>query len=84
MRPGRGESAAGFGRGDDTVGNPHEAQNYQFELFELILLSNLDRQSPVEQFEPQYLTQQDPPPLKVGRGRGDESETLRTRISTWK
>ena len=25
------------GRGDDTVGNPHRAQIFQFELFELIL-----------------------------------------------
>ena len=25
-------------RGDDTVGNPHQTQIYQFELFELILL----------------------------------------------
>ena len=23
-----------FGRGGDTVGNPHRAQNYRFELFE--------------------------------------------------
>ena len=30
-----------FGRGDDTVGNPHGAQNYRFELFELILLLKL-------------------------------------------
>ena len=28
----------GFGRGDDKVGNPHRAQIFQFELFELILL----------------------------------------------
>ena len=40
-----------FGRGDDTVGNPHRAQIYQFELFELILLLKLDEQFPVEQFE---------------------------------
>ena len=39
------------GRGDDTVGNPHWAQFSQFELFELILLSKLDKQFPVEQFE---------------------------------
>ena len=39
-----------FGMGDDTFGNPHRAQLYQFELFELILL-NLDKQFPVEQFE---------------------------------
>ena len=40
-----------FGRGDDTVGNPHRAQIVQCELFELVLLSKLDKQLPVEQFE---------------------------------
>ena len=40
-----------FGRGDDTVGNPHRARIPQFELFELILFSNLDKQLPVERFE---------------------------------
>ena len=50
-----------FGRGHDTVGNPHRAQMYkfeifraqivQFELFELIFLFELDKQFPVEQFE---------------------------------
>ena len=38
-------------RGDDTVGNPHRAQVFQFELFELSLLLKLGRQFPVEQFE---------------------------------
>ena len=40
-----------FGRGDDTVGNPHRAQIAQFELFKFILLSKSDKQVPVEQFE---------------------------------
>ena len=40
-----------LGRGDDTVGNLHGAQNYKFELFELILIWKLDRRFPVEQFE---------------------------------
>ena len=40
-----------LGRGDDTVANPHRAQFVQFELFEFILLSKLDKQFPVEQFE---------------------------------
>ena len=40
-----------FGRGDDTVGNPHRAQIYEFELSELILSLELDKQFPVEQFE---------------------------------
>ena len=34
-----------FGRGDDTVGNPHRAQICQFELLELILLLKLDTHS---------------------------------------
>ena len=37
--------------GDDAVGNPHRAQIYQFEFFELILLLRLDKRFPVEQFE---------------------------------
>ena len=40
-----------FGRGDDTVGNPHRAQISQFEFFELILLLKWHKQLPVEQFE---------------------------------
>ena len=40
-----------LGRGDDTVGSPHRAQISRFELFELILLSKLDKHFPVEQFE---------------------------------
>ena len=39
------------GRGDDTVGNPHRAQIWQFELFELVLLLKLDKQLPIERFE---------------------------------
>ena len=38
-------------RVDDMVGNPHRAQIFQFELFELILLFNFDKQLPAEQFE---------------------------------
>ena len=41
-----------FGRGDDTVGNPHRAQLCQFELFGFFVLLKLDRRLPVEQFEP--------------------------------
>ena len=37
--------ASDFGRGDDTVGNPHRTQICQFELFELILLLKLDKQA---------------------------------------
>ena len=39
---------ADFGRGDNTVGNPHRAQ---FKSFELVLLLTLDKQLPFEQFE---------------------------------
>ena len=60
-----------LGRGDDTVGNPHRIQIYQFELFELVLLLlKLDKQFPVEQFEASrairgssYLSQRYTPPL---------------------
>ena len=38
-------------RGDDTVRNPHRAHIYRFELSELIPLSKLDEQFPVERFE---------------------------------
>ena len=41
-----------FGRGDDTVGNPHRAQIVQFELCELILLLKFDNKFSIEQFEP--------------------------------
>ena len=40
-----------FGRGDDTVGDPHRAHISQFELFELIPLLKFDKQFSVEQFE---------------------------------
>ena len=45
-------AAAVFGRGDDTVGNPHRARISQFELFELILLSTIYKLFSIEQFEP--------------------------------
>ena len=47
----RGQTGPRFGRGEDTVGNPHRAQISQFELFRLILLLKLDKRFPVEQFE---------------------------------
>ena len=56
-----------IGRGDDTVGNPHRAQISQFELFELILLSKLYKQFPVEQFEATVSRSTAPlPPLNTG------------------
>ena len=49
--PGRQDSGGTtFGRGDDTVGNPHRAQITQFELLKLILLLKLDKQLPVERW----------------------------------
>ena len=43
------------------VGNPHRAQNVQFDLFEFILLLKLDKQLPVEQFESAVSQSTDPP-----------------------
>ena len=37
--------------GDATAGNPHRAQTSPCELFELILLLDLEKQLPVERFE---------------------------------
>ena len=39
------------GGGEDTVGNPHPAPFCIFELSELIVLFDLDKRFPVEQFE---------------------------------
>ena len=71
-------AAALTGRGDDMVGNPHRAQIYQFELFELILSLNLDKQLPVEQFEAKVSQSTVPsPPLEVGNAsRRDSAPTL--------
>ena len=52
-----------FGRGDDTVGNPHRAQVSQFELFELIVLLKLDEHFLVEQFEATVSQSTVPSPL---------------------
>ena len=54
-----------LGRADDTVGNLHRAQIFQFELFELILLSQLDKRFPVEQFEATTSQSTIPSPLLV-------------------
>ena len=37
-----GPMGQSFGRGDDMVGDPHQAQIGKFDLFELILLFKLD------------------------------------------
>ena len=56
-----------FGRADDTVGNPHRAQTYEFDFFELILLFNLDKRFPVVRFEATLSQSTVPsPPLKCG------------------
>ena len=52
-----------FGRGNDTVGNPHRAHNSRFEFFELVLLLRLDKQSLSTNSRQQYLSQQYPPTL---------------------
>ena len=52
-----------FGRGDDTVGNPHRAHFFQFELFEPVVLLKLDRQCSLEQFEPTVSQSTVSPPL---------------------
>ena len=49
--------------GDDTVGNPHRAQIYNFDIFELIILLELDEQLPVEQFEATVSQSTVPSPL---------------------
>ena len=55
-----------FRRGDDTVGNRHRAQIYEFEFFELILLLKLDKRFPVERFEVavSQVNSTLPPPLR--------------------
>ena len=40
-----------IGRGCDTVGNPRRARIWDFELFELMLLVELDKHFSVERFE---------------------------------
>ena len=52
--------------GDDAVGNTHLAQISRFQLFELILLSKLDKQFPVERFQAAVSQSTVPsPPLNV-------------------
>ena len=59
---------ASLGRPDDTVGNPHRAQISQFELFELILLLQLDKRFSIERFEPTVSQSAVPsPPLRRPR-----------------
>ena len=51
--------------GGDTVGSPRRARISQFELFELILLSKLDRRYPVEQLEATVSQSTVPSPLLI-------------------
>ena len=71
-----------FGRGDDTVGNPHRAQIFQFDLFELILLLKLHKQFPVEQFEATVSQSAvpSPPPLFGGSRERREKARCLTRL----
>ena len=60
--------AGAFGRGDDTVGNPHRAQISKFEFFELVLFLKLNKGFPVEQFEATVSQSTVPsPPLRPTR-----------------
>ena len=83
----RSKLATRLGRGDDAVGNPHRPQIYKFELFELILLLNLDKQFPFEQFEATVSQSTAPSPLLLSSqtSRCEESparfaRTLRLEI----
>ena len=68
-----------IGRGDATVGNPHRAQIYKLELFELILLLKLNRQLPVEQFE--ATVSQSAVPLPPSQRPCEPAKTSRTSLS---
>ena len=73
-----------LGRADDTVGNPHRAQISQFEFFELIPLSRLDKQLSVEQFEAtaSQSTAPSPPPRSRAETRSpDGLEQARRLLS---
>ena len=73
-------ATSAFGRGDDSVGNPHRAQISQFELFELILLLKLDRQFSIERFETTVSQSTVPsPPPRRGRARGPRHLEPRAR-----
>ena len=75
LLPGRRRSAV-LERGDDAVGNPHRAQISQFQLFQLILLSKLDKQFYLEPFEATVSQSRAPSPpsqvrlLGAGGARG--------------
>ena len=45
------EEVINLGRGEDTLGNPHQGQVSQSELCEFILSLKLDKQLSIEQFE---------------------------------
>ena len=64
-----------FGRGDDRVGNPRRAQISQFELFELVLLFNLDKLLPVERFEATVSQSRVPSPLLALVNREDHGQS---------
>ena len=51
------------GDGDDTVGNPRQAQIAQFEMFKLIFLFRLNNQIPVERLEATVSQSTVPSPL---------------------
>ena len=55
-----------LGRRDDAAGNLDRARMSQFELFELILSSKLDKQLPVERFEATVSQSTVPSPRRKG------------------
>ena len=67
--PGRAPARAQGVRegGDDAVGNPHRARVARFELFELIVLLNLDNSCLSNKFEPMVCN----PLLQGGRERAE-------------
>ena len=62
---------AKFGRGDDTVGNPHRARNLSFRVFRAYPLIEIRYTSLSSNSRKQYISQQYPPPLlKVRAAQG--------------
>ena len=68
-----------FGRGDDTVGNPHRAQIYQLELFQLFILLKVDKQLSIERFEPTVSQSTVSSPLLLVFCDGSPVSTVRPR-----
>ena len=60
-----------FGRGEDAVGDPHRARIPRFELFELVLLSKVDKLCSLSSnSRQQHLGQTVPSRPRIGAGEG--------------